>query len=401
MFLLFHKHIPFLLFTLFIFSTQHNTKLLSSLSLSYSNILIQNYTSLQYLGFMMPLDVGEPDTKMELQLDMNNDISWISKFAFTTQSKTLYKHSPPFSFIRHNITHITTEHTDYASLLSPYEGNVRFNFSFMFAAYGQTEHPSFALSRKYYNERFNTVNNMKLAKHISHTAFTIINHNTKRSNGSIVFGDITNNKILYNEYYKGVLTPINIDDSDISWSVKLKQISFMFNNKEYVYPNTIDNDIVLFQTTFYGIHAPSSFLRYLRNIMANEGLFNQNCVLFALNKVDIFQCKTDISTYFKNFYFDFGNIRINLGNLIIKENEYTYSLLIGNYNKYYKDKWIFGTVLYDKYILTFDIDKDIIYIYSKDKLTNDTYTKYIITICIIILICGISLISLIIFKLIL
>jgi hypothetical protein len=135
--------------------------------------------------------------------------------------------------------------------------------------------------------------------------------------------------------------------------------------------------------------------------MANEGLFNQNCVLFALNKVDIFQCKTDISTYFKNFYFDFGNIRINLGNLIIKENESTYSLLIGNYNKYYKDKWIFGTVLYDKYILTFDIDKDIIYIYSKDKLTNDTYTKYIITICNIILICGISLISLIIFKLIL
>lgn len=399
MFLLFHKHIPFLLITLFVFSTQLNTKLLSSLRSSCSNILIQNYTSLQYLGFMMSLNVGEPYTKMELQLDMNNDISWISKFAFTTQSKTLYKHSPPFSFSRRNITHITTEHTDYVSLLLPYEGNARFNFSFMFAAYGHTEYPSFALCRKYYNERFNTVNNMKLAKHISHTSFTIINHNIERSNGSIVFGDITNNKILSNEYYKEVLTPINIDDSDISWSVKLKQISFMFNNKEYVYQNTIDNDIALFQTTFYGVHAPSSFLRYLRNIMVNEGLFNQDCALFALNKVDIFQCKTDISTYFKNFYFDIGNIRINLGNLVIKENDYTYSLLIGNYNNYYKDKWIFGTVLYDKYILTFDIDKDIIYIYSKDKLTNDTYTKYIITLCIIILICGISLISLIKFKL--
>lgn len=365
------------LFTLTIsYKLSDNSNLISFLKnkINYP-LIISDYIIHPEGDIISSLNIGTPPQRLQLQVDLNNDFSWISTLLFKSNSTTLYRYPDLLDWEKRRIHYINAEYSDHTSV-SPYDINIQpnissnkqFTFSFFLISFGHTKYQSLALSRKYHNDRFNIVKNMKKAKLISKAAFTIIPDESKFSAGKIIFGEISSQTMLEHEYNIGKIKSIQKQDYEYSWGVKLNKIHFNFTNKEYIYKCNSSNNFAIFQTTFNGVQVPPSFLNYLRNIINTDQSLKNSCKMTTKQSGYIFQCNENISQYLNEFIFDFGEVQFNLDNLIKRENDNKYSLLIGNFDNEHNIIWIFGNIVLEKYLLMFDMDDDYVRIFSKEKL---------------------------------
>lgn len=250
-----------------------------------------------------------------------------------------------------------------------------------FFSYGRL---SFGMQYKINNELFSLVHMLKKNNKIDSLSYSFSPKETDETKGKLYFGSLPDR--VKNKKYKG---GCNVDRNQTKWSCELKRIKI----GEFIYEN---KDKMNFQSRERSTIVPSSFYNQIRDLYIKDFFDREECrEIFTLETFQFFVCNCSILNYLPSIEFTFENFiyKTNLKYFINKNKEYCFIDFQANLE--HNDNWIFGTNFLNLFVSTFDYEKNYITFYSDIVIiqSENAKLKYMILCIIIILLFGISIIT--------
>lgn len=226
---------------------------------------------------------------------------------------------------------------------------------------------SFPLAHHYFNTSHSIIHSLYNKKYIENRSFGLY---FNLLSGYLFFGGIP--KEFIDEFHYSHQFKVMSKDQ-LSWTIDIKKVQFNGTTIK------INNNVML-QSNIKYIKAPESFLYQLADTVFKDYIKTNACIFHKETLTKYFQCSCEEIINFPNFKFTLGDIEIEFkSNEMFFNNDFVCPFMIES-SSIYQNQWVFGLTFLQRYVSYFDIDNDMITLYSKTefKIVSNDKLKYFI-----------------------
>ena len=312
---------------------------------TFSKIL--SYTLLRSFGtYDFFLKIG--NSIKQVELDMSNQFLCVYD----------YNHLDNDTFNESTILPIHNENIHFALSYTTIEvgHNVFVNDFpvFTFQNKSLIQFDSFPLAHHYLNTSHSIIHSLYNKHYIEHRSFGLYFSQTSLS-GNLFFGGVPKDfvdEFPYSHQFKVM------SKNQPSWKIEINKIQF---NETTI---MINNNVVL-QSNIKYIKAPESFLYQLADTVFKDYIKTNACIFHKETLTKYFQCACEEIIHFPNMKITIGDVEVEFSlNEMFFNNDFVCPFMIES-SSIYLNQWVFGLTFLQRYISYYDIDSDMVTLYSK------------------------------------